>query len=75
MSSFKLPADDVEEIPEEDEEQGKGDIGMNFMSSSSFIQTFGSTCSGIDAFSDDMSDEATKRTYGKKKTDMGESLF
>ena len=24
---------------------------------------------------DDMSDEATKRTYGKKKADMGESLF
>ena len=34
LSSFTLAEDDVEEIPEEDEEQGRGDIGISFISSS-----------------------------------------
>ena len=34
LSSFKLPEDEVEDIPEEDEEQGRGDIGKSLISSS-----------------------------------------
>ena len=50
LSSFKLDEDDVEDIPEEDE-QGNGDIGIIFASSSLMSMSSGS-CPEVDA--DDM---------------------